>query len=218
MNIQWWNGKRAGDEFITQRVLVADDYVAVALGSGIAPGDLWEDVRQRIEEHGWVWTCEVASWATPQKPETAPPSRREEEALALAKQKLGDNVGLSISAAEWRVECRPRPGVHGRRVSGRTPEELVCLLTRLPDFNVQLEAAMQSPRSQPSPLTREAVVRSVVALPSGGFAPKEPCVEYKLAPTSNTVQFAWLTFNCLIEEDPHWKIGQKIKITIEDEP
>lgn len=61
MNIEWWSAKRVGDEFITQRVLVVGDYVAISLGSGISPGDLWEDAKRRIESHGWAWTRETAT-------------------------------------------------------------------------------------------------------------------------------------------------------------
>ncbi len=53
---QWWKAKRQNDEFITQKVLVVGAFVAVSLGSGIAPGDLWEDARKRAENHGWVWS------------------------------------------------------------------------------------------------------------------------------------------------------------------
>jgi hypothetical protein len=59
--MQWWSAKRAGEEFVTQRVLVVGDYIAVSLGSGIGPGDLWDDAKRRIENHGWVWTCETVT-------------------------------------------------------------------------------------------------------------------------------------------------------------
>ena len=55
-SVQWWHAKRNDDRFIA---LVVGPYVAVSRGSGISPGDLWEDARARAEKHGWKWTREL---------------------------------------------------------------------------------------------------------------------------------------------------------------
>lgn len=105
MNIEWWSAKRAGEEFVTQRVLVVGHYVAVSLGSGISPGDLWKDARATIEKHGWRWIRDSFAWISDQPPgdpvdDDLPP------ALEHPANKMAREAMRSDRESQIRAECQ----------------------------------------------------------------------------------------------------------------
>lgn len=131
------------------------------------------------------------------------------------------SLGSGIASGDLWEDARQQIEKHGWTWTCEDEGYTVAGLSRRP------EAAPPDDESKATePLKLEVTVTSVSGSEegakthdtAGGYNPHERCVTYDITSEDpNARRRAVLALRFLLKEDPHWKIGQKIKLTIEAE-